>query len=274
MADDRNKSGGFFGNFGVNEAVALGGGLVNAITGRSAAKASKEMMRRQAQTIQLQNKNFLAAQPYFQQLMQAYAGRAGIGLAPGLTQTGANTFRATTPGRLGSNYGSPEDQLRMSAAEEDVNRYFQQQANQLRHRLGQGAGAEAALARLGSQQAQQLAGFRRQLAIEAPREEERRMANLMQLIGMGFGQGTQAAAGFGQQGAQYGQQAAAANQGLGNIVQQYMYQNTLANQLGQGGGGGDNTALMLQLQQLMRQQQPVGTADTYVDPRLAFGQRF
>lgn len=236
----------FFGGFGVGDAIAGAGALANAITGRSAAKAQKEQMRRQSQLIEQQNQLFRQTAPQYQQLVQQLAQRAGLG-TPGVTGIGPGHFRAGTPGAI-----TPEDELRMRAAEDDVSRYYANQANQLRHGLGQGGGAlGAALTRLGGQQAQQLGQFRRQLAINAPTEQEHRLAQLQGALGFGLGQGGAAAAGYGAQAGMYGQQAAGAQQGINNILQQYAYGQQIRNQP-------DQNALLLKLLGM-----DTGTADAY-----------
>lgn len=198
-------------------AIAGVGAVANFFAGRSAAKSQKEYNRRLAQGADLQNQVFRQSIPVYQQLIQQYAQRA-------LPQSVGGQFGAER------GYGSPEDQLRLRAAEEDVNRYYQQQANQLRNQLGGTASRstlDAALARLGTQQAQQLSGFRRGLAIQSGQEQERRLGELARLLGIGFGQGGQAAQAYGQLGAQYGQQANQAFGGLGDILQQFQYSRAL-----------------------------------------------
>jgi len=230
----------FFGGFGVNEAIGLGGGLANAITGRSAAKSQKEYMRRLSQGADLSNQLFRKSMPLYEQTLQDYAQRAGIG-TPGVQKTGEGQYRVTPPDRqfgMGGNYGNQEDQLRLQAAEEQINDYFRQQANQLRHGSQGGAGLQAGLARLAGQQGEQYAGFRRNLAINAGQEQERRLQGLQQMLGFGLGQGGAAQAGYANLAGQYGQQAAAANQGLAGILQNYQMQR-LMQQYGQQPGGGN-----------------------------------
>lgn len=223
--------------------LTAGAAVLDFFGGRSAAKSQKEMARRQAQTIQLQNQNFLAAQPYYRQALEQAARFAGLG--GGVTQGANGNFQlGGVPGTAG--YGSPEDRLRFQTAEEDINRAEKMRRNQLLNqyaRLGINQGAQAAgLARNASLAQQQLGQFRRQQAINAPLEQQQRLAFLQNLISQGFGQGSQAAAGFGQQAGMYGQQANQAFGDLGNLVQNYQYQNMLAKlqnpaQPALGGGG-------------------------------------
>jgi hypothetical protein len=223
--------------FGIAEGIGAAGAIGSFLGGRSAAKSQKEMARRQAQTIQMQNQNFRQAQPYFQQALQQAANYAGLG-GDGLRQTGESQFQMLGGQRagLGGNWGNREDQLRLQQGEEDINRRQQMTLNRLRFMLGQRGVAEgsqaAALGRAAAQGPQEFGQFRRGLAINAGQEQERRMQALQQLIAQGFGQGSAASAGYGQQAGMYGQQAAGANQDLGNILQQYMYQRNLG-QLGE-----------------------------------------
>jgi hypothetical protein len=217
----------------VDDILRWGAAGANAVTGHSANKASKEMMRRQAQTIQLQNQNFLAAQPYFKQALERAAMYAGLG--DGVSQGANGNFQlGAQPGQnfgMGGNWGNREDQLRLQAAEEDINRQAKMRGDQMRFQFGRAGLNQGALgANLARNQAgalQQYGQFRRGLAIDAGQEQERRMQALQNLIAQGFGQGSQAAAGFGQQAGQYGQQAAGAFQGIGNILQQQQYMQAL-----------------------------------------------
>jgi hypothetical protein len=256
----------------VSTGIAAGGAFANLLSGRSAANAQKEQMRRQAQTIGMQNQNFRAAQPYWEPLLQQYAARAGLQTSPGVTQTGANQFSLSPTGTnnraqfgMGGQFGSYEDQLRLREEEEGINRWLREQGSRLAHQAGlqgMGEGTRAAMLRgIQSDAGQQYGQFRRGLAINAGQDQERRMAQLQQLLGMGFGQGSQAAAGYGQQAGVYGGQAAAANQGLGNIVSNWQYMNALQQGQQPIGGGGIDQAELLRL--LAQQGQGGGTMDTY-----------
>jgi hypothetical protein len=213
--------------------LAAAGALGNFFAGRSAAKASKEQMRRQNQILQRQGQLFASSQQYYPGLLQAGAQYAGLGGMPGAPNSQQQT------NAYGKEWGDNSDQLRLRAAEEDIRKRQMLQAQQLRHQLG-GAGVAdasigAALGRNQQQGQQQYGEFRRGLAINAGAEMDRRRQGFLGQLGTGFGMGGQAAAGFGQQGAQYGQQADQAYGGLGNILSQYMYQRTLGQQPGLGG---------------------------------------
>ncbi len=239
-----------------SQGIAAAGAIGNFFTGRSAAKAQKEMMRRQGQMIGMQNQNFRAAQPYWEPMLQEAARRAGLQTSPGVTQTGANQFSLSPTGTnnraqfgSGGQWGSYEDQLRLRQEEEGINRWLREQGSRLANQAGMqglGEGTRAAMLRgMQSDAGQQYGQFRRGLAINAGQEQERRMETLRQMLGMGFGQGSQASSGYGQQAGVYGQQAAQANAGLGNIAQQYMYGQALQNRPLFGGGGGADPGLGL-----------------------------
>jgi hypothetical protein len=244
--------------------LTLGTGLAaagmsgNLIGGLSAAKAQKEYSRRMAQGVQMQNELFRQAQPYYQQLLQAAAQRAGIG-GQGYGPGGVTGEVDRRQFGLGGQYGSVEDQLRLGQAQEDIERYYQQQANQARHKMGAtGLMASGLGARLASDQARDYAGFRRGLALNAGQEQERRLGELRNLMGMGFNQGSQAIGGYGQLGAQYGQQANQAFAGLGAGLQNWQHMNALR-RYGPQPAGSINDEELLRLLAL----QQGGTADTY-----------
>jgi hypothetical protein len=218
---------------GLNPLEWLGIGA-NAIQGHSANKAQKEKTRRESQLLDMANQNYRQTQPYFQQGLQQAAMFAGLG--DGVTRGASGNFQlgampGQRPGGMGSGWGTPEDQLRFQAAEEDINKAAMQRANQLRfqmQRMGLNEGAIGAnLGRNASAAQQQLGQFRRGLAIDAPAEQARRLQALQQFIGMGFGQGSQAMSGYGQQAGQFGQQANQAYGNLGGILQNNQYQQML-----------------------------------------------
>lgn len=224
-------------------AIAAGTAVFNGIQGNSAAQAQKEALRRQGQIAKRQLQTYASAQNFYDPLLQQYAANAGLG--GGLEQVGEGHF-AMNPSRagfgLGGQYGSYEDQLRLKQAQSDIAHHQMAGANQLRHQLGgmgiADASIGAALAR--NQQAgdQQFGQFRRGLAINAGQEQERRLALLQNALGLGFGQGGQASAGYGQQAAAYGNQANQAFNGVNQALQAYGYQRALGGQQQGGGGAG------------------------------------
>jgi len=229
---------------GASEAIAGGGALLNYFAGQSAQNAQKEQLRRQTQLLKKQSKLFDTAQGYYGPALAQLAGRANLQVAPGVVQTGVGQYRDAS---LGGNIGDNTDQLRLRQGEEEIEKYFRQLQNQARFRQGTpGMYASGTQARLLSDQGQQFGQFRRGLALQAGQEQERRLGLLQNALGAGFGMGGQAAQGFGQQGAMYGQQAQQAFGDIGNIIAQYQY-----------------------MQALQQQRPPVatgGTADTYTYP--------
>lgn len=236
----------------VDPALAGVGALGSFFTGRSAAKASKEALRRQAQLIGKQSNLFGQTAPYYQALLGAAAQNIGLGAGPqgqGVNEYG-NAYSPYQPGNLTGvrsegyggqqpvlqgqqNYGglTPEDNLRLKAAEEDINRQAQHNANQLRFNAnlsGLNTGAVGAgLARNEQEALRNYAQFRRGLAIQAPEMQQQRLANFANLLSPGFGLGSAASAGYGQQGALYGNQANQAFAGVGQALQNYQYQRNL-----------------------------------------------
>lgn len=235
--------GSFLGDFGVGDAISLGGGIVNAITGRSAAKAQKEQARRQAQLIGLQAQNMRAAQPYYAQALQQYANMAGLGQNPGAAAGAEREFG------LGGGFGDRNTQLRLRQAEEDINRYAQMRGGGLQSTMQRRGIADAsqasALAANERGAGQDFARFRRGLALEQQQQQQQALAQLMGVIGQGFGQGAQAAAGYGQQAGMYGQQANQAFGAVGQGIQDWQQQQALQRYMqmygvngGQAGGYG------------------------------------
>lgn len=247
--------------------IAAGSALLGGITGASAAKSQKELMRRQAQLINKQSQTYGQAQPFYAPLLQQYANQAGLG--GDFQQVGEGHF-AANPSRagfgLGGRYGSYEDQLRLKGAQSDIAHHTMAGANQLRHQLGgmgiADASIGAALAR--NQQAgdQQFGQFRRGLAINAQAEQERRLGVLQNALQLGFGQGGQASAGYGQQAGVYGQQANQAFNGVNQALQSYGYQRAL------GGQGGQTNPMGLGGYGAAPGGMPYGQAgqDWYIDP--------
>jgi hypothetical protein len=145
-------------------------------------------------------------------------GRGGFGMPMASTQPvgqpmpGASPPNAPTPGGFGGPgvpnsalgvFGQGADALRFQQAEEDISDAARQRANLLRFRLGQqgiGGGGIAAAAQVQNERGamDSLADFRRNLAINAGGEQERRMQLLAQLLGLGQGIGSQGQAVSGQ----------------------------------------------------------------------------
>ncbi|MBA3758921.1 MAG: hypothetical protein H0X07_00140 [Gemmatimonadales bacterium] len=209
--------------FGVSEGIAAAGAIGNFFSGRSAMKSQKENMRRQSQLLGMQNQTYRATQPMYLDALRAYAGNANLG--GDLRQAGANRFQ------LGSDYGGDADRLRFQAAEEDISRLARMRGAGLQSQLARRgiAGGSQAAALAGNERSAMadLTRFRRSLAINAGQERERRLGLLMGAMGPAFGQGSQAAAGYGQQAGIYGQQANQAAAATGQIISDWTQRRAL-----------------------------------------------
>lgn len=169
-----------------------------------------------------------AAQPSAMDQLAQMRAQAGARPVGGARQPGVNPDGAPAPGVLPNSalgvYGSnPADVYRMQQAEEEVNRLADSRARMLQYRLGQqgignSATAGAALARNESSALNQLADFRRNLAMNAGGEQERRVQQLLAAMGMGVGMGGQASAGFGQSAAMSQQQSQNQQQQLMSLL--------------------------------------------------------
>jgi hypothetical protein len=247
------------------------GAIGSLFAGKSAANAQKEQMRRQSGLAQQQAQLMQGAIPYYNAMLGSYAQQLGLnvpqagvgGTAPAATapQAGGNIFArvaqggasarprasilqpsapvqagAAAPaagGPMGSQWGTPQDQLRLQQAEEDIQRMANQRANQLRFQLGGRGVADSTIAAALAQNEQRAgddyAQFRRGLAIQAPEEQARRFAMFSNFLNPALGAGAAAANIFGQQGAMYGNQAGQAMGNIGNLFQQYAYMDALKN---------------------------------------------
>lgn len=163
----------------------------------------------------------------------------------GLSRPGTNRTGGVSDNQMGI-WNNPEDRLRMMAAQDDIDRYQRTQGNRLQHELGQRGLLDsgmygASLERLGSNALQQFADFRRNLAIGAGGEEERRMQQFLSALAPGMGMAAPAANTFSQLGNQAGQQAQQSNQALSGLFQ--LFGQLFGPQPGQQGwqGGNQNT---------------------------------
>jgi hypothetical protein len=161
--------------------------------------------------------------------------------APALARTGG-----PSQSQLGI-WNDPADQFRIGQAQDDIDRFQTQQQNQLRHGLAQRGMLNSGLYGSGQQQLagnalDQFANFRRQLAIGAGGEEERRMMQFLQALAPAMGMAGPAASTYSQLGQQAGQQQAGSNQALQGIMQ--VIGQLISPQPGQqgwqGGGGRSN----------------------------------
>lgn len=228
--------------FPILGAVAGAGALANFLGGRSASRKQNDLMGAQRRLINQQAQSYAATQPYYLQTLQQLAANAGLNQSPGVMQRGTNHFALGASAGddrgefgLGGGYGSRGTQLRLRAAEDDIGRLAALRGGNLGAQLarrGVAQGTQAA-ALAGNQRAaqQDYSRFRRGLAIEEDANQQQRMAQLLAALGQGFGQGSAAVGGYGQQAGIYGQQANQAFGGLGQIVQDYSQQQALQDYL-------------------------------------------
>ena len=240
-------------------AVSALGSLYSGITGAGAAKKAANAQQSIASQ---QLRMYHDVQPYYQTILQQMAERAGIQLPTGavgpIGETPAQRKQrfamlgkslaptaATSPlqggpaaqtGPYPGIYGqSTEDRLRLQQAQEDIDKQLARQQSVLGQRLGRQGIGGSTLAAAQTQTAQnamdQFANFRRQLAIQAGMEQERRRQELLGAIGPGFGGAGTSASIYGQLGNQAQQQVASAGAGLGGIMGQ-LTQYLLAKQYG------------------------------------------
>lgn len=126
-------------------------------------------------------------------------------------------------------FGQGADRQRFAAAEEDLSRIRQQRNAELLLGLtNQGAGAattSAALARNEGDYQRDLAGQRRDLAINSGQEATNRVLQLLSALAPGFGLGQGAASIYGDQASLAAGNQNAAGQATGDALQAYlMYQ--------------------------------------------------
>jgi hypothetical protein len=219
-------------------AIQGAGVLANYYTGASANKASKEMMRRQAQGLDLANQTYRQAMPYYGSALQQLAANAGVMREPGVMQTGENRFSLSPSGGddraqfgLGGGFGTRGTQLKFQAGQEAAERYARMRGNSLAGTARNRGLTEGTIGAMlgGNERAMQhnLLGFRRQLAMQEEQDQQQKLAALMAGLGPAFGQGAQAMAGYGQQAGQYGQQANQAFAGMNQGVQDWSQQEAL-----------------------------------------------
>lgn len=229
----------------------IGGGL-SLLGANRAAGAQRRALDPQRRLAQDQLGLFHQASPYYGQVLQYLAGNAGLGIpsaqptaqraqpgfgTPPIASTQApltGTPSAIPQSALGIYGTNPADQYRFQQAQEQIDQERRQQAQRLSYMLGQqGAGSNTIASVLGRNQQgaeDQLARFRQQLAINAGGEQERRVGALLQALGAGFGQGSQAGGLLGQQAALAGNQLAGASQGIGSALDNLTFLKILMNQ--------------------------------------------
>lgn len=255
--------------------LGAAGMIGSALSGFGASKAAKKAAGEQAAVGKRMRRTYDKVNPLYLQTLDWYARRAGLpgidtggaptnavsgqgGISPataarmGLTQQqpgmrgrDAYSQRGVLPNSALGIWGSnPEDVMRMNQAQEGVDLMAQQRQQMLMNRLGrQGIGGSTMASAVGNidQDAfRQLADFRRNLALSAGQEEERRMANVMGGLGPGISMGEQGANMSGQQANMYGQQAQGAMDNIGQLMQLYAQRDAMRRGGGDYYGGGGN----------------------------------
>ena len=201
--------------------------------GKSDKRRANRYMDQQADFTGQQMQQFQQAMPQYQQATNFLMGQAGLGQQqPG----GATPFRAganpqsndvmarrrgmSLPGQQqdpnAGIWNNPTDRFRMAQAQDDIDRYAMGQQKQMKHLLGQRGMLDSsvyggALQRLASDSMREYAGARRDLAISAPQEQERRVMQFMQALAPQMGMGQQAYQNYGELAGNKMQQAQQAN---------------------------------------------------------------
>jgi hypothetical protein len=239
-------------------AIGAIGGLLGGIGGMKAGKSAAKASNKAGAIADQQASLFQGAAPQYQDLLTALRGHAGLGgFTPGFVPSGFAMGGGNQPGSPYSQnigiYGQPENMLRLRGVEEDINRNTRRNMDQLSFGLGRrglaGSSIDAtARAALLADAGRNRDSFARQLAINAPMEQERRLGLLASLLNPALQQGPAAANVFGNQQAQFGQQAGQAGAALGGSIQNFMQYDMMRRLLQNQGGGGMSTG---QLQQML-----------------------
>jgi hypothetical protein len=231
-------------------ALPIIGGALGLYSAGTAASGQRRAARAQEGIARNQRQLLTQASPYYNEVLRYLSQSAGLtptGQATPATAAGAPSAGSSAPlptgsgalpdSALGIFAQNPADRYQFQAAEEQLARLRDTRANQLQHALGlRGAGqatTAAALARNEGDYQSGTAQFRRQLAMAARAEQERRVGALLQALAPGLGAGAGAAGIFGSQASLYGNQASAAGAGVGNLLSNWL----LAQAMRQGTAG-------------------------------------
>jgi hypothetical protein len=207
--------------------------------GKSDKRAANRMMDRMGEFTGGQMQQYQQAVPQYNEAVNFLQQQAGLGPQPMSNDVMARRRGMTIPQQdpnLGI-WNNPTDRFRMGQAQDDIDRYTMQQGNQMRHLLGQRGMLDSsvtggAMQRLASDAMREYAGARRDLAISAPQEQERRIAMFMQALAPMLNMGQQSFQNYGQLAGTKMQQAQAANSVLPQLF------GLAAQAYGMGGFGG------------------------------------
>jgi hypothetical protein len=197
------------------------GGLGSLIGGITAGKAQKSAANSQKNIANEQLGLYQQASPLYANL---------------LAQLQQHAYQAQNP------HNDPAQMARMNQVNEQIGHQYHNAQDQLSFGLGRRGLAGSSMdvagrAALLANANQQRAGFERQQVINQPMEFERRLGLLGNALNPGLGAGQLAGSTFGQQAGMYGQQAAGADQNLGQSIQNFMLYNALRSAQQQGAPG-------------------------------------
>lgn len=228
------------------------GTLGGLLQGSQANRTARSQLGLQQEQAQREAQLFGTTSPYYSQVLAALGGLAGLnsgipslaGVTPGAGFAGGNfsgapalPYSNVTAGQLGPFANNPGDAFRLRAAEDEARQATRSALDNFSFGQGQrglfGSSIDAAgRAAISEDAAKNLAGFGRQLAIQAPQAAMERLSTLGGLLNPGLGAGPtagnlfgQTAGAYGALGQGYGQQAAGA---IGNYLQFQNLQNHMA----------------------------------------------
>ncbi len=188
--------------------IAGVGTLASIIQGAKANKNQKKALNQQGRVADQQQSLFQTAQPHYGDALAALRNHAGLNPGGGMFQPA-------------------EDKLRMQQAEQAMGQGLERNIggfgmDMARRGMGGSSFEAAGLAALRGAAGRNLDQMRMQQAIDAPREQERRIAMLLQALNPGLSGGMNSANILGNQAAVAGNQLAGAQAGIGGALQAYL----------------------------------------------------
>ena len=234
-------------------ALPIIGGALGLYSAGSANRNQKRAVRAQEGIARNQTQLLKQASPYYNAVLQLLSQQAGLqvpgagGTATPVTSAPGNPSVGRSPLPAGSGalpdsalgvFGqSDQDRIAYGQAEDQIGQMRDRRNEQLRFMLGRRGAGEAtissALAQNEGDYQSQLAAFRRNLALAARSEQERRLMTLLSALNPGLGAGAAAAGIYGGQANLAGNQALAAGSGAGSFLSNWM----LAEAMRRGQGG-------------------------------------
>lgn len=236
-------------------AVPIGLGALSLFGQAKAASDQRKAQAPQRSIAQNQKQLFQQTLPWYNPILQALAGNAGLtlpggagagGVPGGLAKSAAPGAASGAPpalpmgstamgqGALGIFGSNPADRYRFAQAEEELGDLRRRRNAELMMNLTQqGAGSAtlaSALARNEGDYQQGLAGARRDLAINAQDEAQKRLLTLLSALSPGMGLGQSAAGIFGDQAALAAGRQNAMGQAAGGALEAYLQYQALKRQ--------------------------------------------